>query len=217
MRRSSQAQDICPPLSTRTRRSACYASTIASPTRAHLVRGRAGAADPLQVEIVWFLTSDPSQVTKQDWTKLRLIPGKLFIVGDPKQSIYRFRRADIGIYQQVYAVHRSGAAAVQTIGCSATIAVDALNAGFGVPRRRGDRQGGRSLVGRSTDRRAHCPPDRQRRACMAGCRQGLGWPCALRSLQRHLRVDPESNEPAPTARGASRPSIVLPAYWARKP
>ena len=59
--------------------------------------------DPLQVEIAWFLTSDPAQVTERDWTKLRLVPGKLFIVGDPKQSIYRFRRADIGIYQQVYA------------------------------------------------------------------------------------------------------------------
>ena len=59
--------------------------------------------DPLQVEIAWFLTSDPSQVSEPDWTRLRLVPGKLFIVGDPKQSIYRFRRADIGIYQQVYA------------------------------------------------------------------------------------------------------------------
>ena len=33
--------------------------------------------------------------------RLRLVPGKLFIVGDPKQSIYRFRRADIGIYREV--------------------------------------------------------------------------------------------------------------------
>ena len=30
-----------------------------------------------------------------------LQPGKLFVVGDPKQSIYRFRRADIGMYDQV--------------------------------------------------------------------------------------------------------------------
>ncbi len=58
--------------------------------------------DPLQVEIAWFLTSDPSQIAERDWRELRLVDGKLFIVGDPKQSIYRFRRADIGIYDEVY-------------------------------------------------------------------------------------------------------------------
>ena len=25
-------------------------------------------------------------------------PGRLFVVGDPKQSIYRFRRADMAVY-----------------------------------------------------------------------------------------------------------------------
>ncbi len=29
-----------------------------------------------------------------------MVPGKLFFVGDPKQSIYRFRRADIALYSQ---------------------------------------------------------------------------------------------------------------------
>ncbi len=36
-----------------------------------------------------------------------LEPGKLFVVGDPKQSIYRFRRADIAMYDEVKDLVRS--------------------------------------------------------------------------------------------------------------
>jgi ATP-dependent helicase/nuclease subunit A len=36
-----------------------------------------------------------------DWRDVPLRPGALFVVGDPKQSIYRFRRADIDIYNIV--------------------------------------------------------------------------------------------------------------------
>lgn len=55
--------------------------------------------DPIQAEIMLYLTG--SDTTETDWTKLTPNPGSLFVVGDPKQSIYRFRRADIDIYNHV--------------------------------------------------------------------------------------------------------------------
>ncbi|MCA1561109.1 MAG: UvrD-helicase domain-containing protein, partial [Acidobacteria bacterium] len=56
--------------------------------------------DPLQAEILLLLAAgDPGEST---WRAVKPHPGKLFIVGDPKQAIYRFRRADVQTYRDVW-------------------------------------------------------------------------------------------------------------------
>jgi ATP-dependent helicase/nuclease subunit A len=56
--------------------------------------------DPIQYEILLYLAERPGS-TAMDWRKVKLTPGKVFVVGDPKQSIYAFRRADIEAYLEV--------------------------------------------------------------------------------------------------------------------
>jgi ATP-dependent exoDNAse (exonuclease V) beta subunit len=55
--------------------------------------------DPVQAEILLLLAADDAEV--KDARRARPIRGKLFIVGDPKQAIYRFRGTDVGTYWQV--------------------------------------------------------------------------------------------------------------------
>ena len=82
--------------------------------------------DSLQAELLLRLASD-------DHGALR--PGALFIVGDPKQSIYRFRRADVGAYRRIADnLTRSGATAVtlQTSFRSVPAIQHFVNAAFDV-------------------------------------------------------------------------------------
>ncbi len=56
--------------------------------------------DPIQYEIILAVSEQPGRHAVH-WQDMVLEPGKLFIVGDPKQSIYAFRRADIEAFDRV--------------------------------------------------------------------------------------------------------------------
>ena len=65
----------------------------------HLLVDEFQDTDPIQAEVMLLLTA--SDLDETDWRSCRPVAGSLFVVGDPKQSIYRFRRADIVTYNQV--------------------------------------------------------------------------------------------------------------------
>jgi ATP-dependent helicase/nuclease subunit A len=65
----------------------------------HLLVDEFQDTDPIQAEIMFYLTGQDQSET--EWRMLQPRPGSLFVVGDPKQSIYRFRRADIDTYNEV--------------------------------------------------------------------------------------------------------------------
>ncbi|MEW6270465.1 MAG: UvrD-helicase domain-containing protein, partial [Thermodesulfobacteriota bacterium] len=94
--------------------------------------------DPLQVEILLLLAAgDPSVA---DWRRVRPAPGKLFLVGDPKQSIYRFRRADVALYESVKQQLLASGASLVYLTASFRAVPElqaAVNAAF-APRMRGE-------------------------------------------------------------------------------
>ncbi|HTS66765.1 MAG TPA: UvrD-helicase domain-containing protein [Candidatus Acidoferrales bacterium] len=72
--------------------------------------------DPLQAEILLLLAAaDPA---RRDWRNAAPAPGKLYVVGDPKQSIYRFRRADARLFHRVCSDLKSAGVSAQELKAS---------------------------------------------------------------------------------------------------
>ena len=94
--------------------------------------------DPLQTEIFWRLCGEPAAVGGTgDLTAFALRPGALFLVGDPKQAIYRFRGADIAAYVRAREAFRAQAAesvlSIATNFRSCAPIMDYLNERFEAP------------------------------------------------------------------------------------
>jgi len=70
--------------------------------------------DPVQYEIILYL-GERAGSHRMAWHDVELEPGKLFIVGDPKQSIYAFRRADIEAFERVVDKIRGEGGAVYSL------------------------------------------------------------------------------------------------------
>lgn len=90
--------------------------------------------DPIQIELATLIAADPASPddpSPPSWADLPVAEGRLFFVGDPKQSIYRFRRADIAVFDAARE-RFAGDGAVQLVTNFRTVGpiLDAVNAVF---------------------------------------------------------------------------------------
>ena len=64
----------------------------------HLLIDEFQDTDPIQIELAVLIAGLDPDAHDAPWERVEVRPGHLFFVGDPKQSIYRFRRADISLF-----------------------------------------------------------------------------------------------------------------------
>jgi ATP-dependent helicase/nuclease subunit A len=66
----------------------------------HLLVDEFQDTDATQRDLAFFLCEEASGPPARGARQVRLAPGRLFLVGDPKQSIYRFRGADLDVWTE---------------------------------------------------------------------------------------------------------------------
>jgi ATP-dependent helicase/nuclease subunit A len=99
----------------------------------HLLIDEFQDTDPIQIDLAVLIASDDAVPEGAAWDTVATRAGHLFFVGDPKQSIYRFRRADISLFLR--AAERFGGAGGR-VGLTANFrtgasVVELVNAVFG--------------------------------------------------------------------------------------
>lgn len=95
----------------------------------HLLLDEFQDTDPIQAELALRIAGIGAP--GDDWTSYVVEPGRLFFVGDPKQSIYRFRRASIELYLQVQGLVADEPVSLNTCFRSVPGIIDWVNAVFG--------------------------------------------------------------------------------------
>ena len=87
--------------------------------------------DPIQIELAVLIASDDPDAGSQPWSEIRTRPGRLFFVGDPKQSIYRFRRADVALFLEARNSFAEEPVRLSTNFRTVTPVIDWINGVFG--------------------------------------------------------------------------------------
>ena len=97
----------------------------------HLLIDEFQDTDPLQIEIATLIASPIDTQTSSTWQATPTLPGRLFFVGDPKQSIYRFRRANISLYLEAQDKYADGKVQLSTNFRSTPEIINWINTVFG--------------------------------------------------------------------------------------